>query len=82
MCLNRNQEKLKEEENKKTNSVVLVRKRTTPTEKPPLVGEVSIKFADIGCYVVSAQIIRAVNFGFLDRSRYFLAIAPQLSSRG
>jgi hypothetical protein len=24
----------------------------------------------------------AVNFGFLDRSRYFLVIAPQLSSRG
>jgi hypothetical protein len=23
-----------------------------------------------------------VNFGFLDRSRYFLEIAPQLSSRG
>jgi hypothetical protein len=23
-----------------------------------------------------------VNFGFLDRSRYFLEIAPQLPSRG
>jgi hypothetical protein len=28
----------------KTNSVILVRKRTTPTERPPLVGEVSANF--------------------------------------
>jgi hypothetical protein len=32
--------------------------------------------ADRGCRVVS------VNFSFLDRSHYFLEIAPQLSSRG
>jgi hypothetical protein len=32
----------------------LVRKRTIPTEQPPLVGEVSAKFADRGCRVVSA----------------------------
>jgi hypothetical protein len=37
--------------------------------------------ADRGCR--SAQRIpTAVNFGFLDRSRYFLKIAPQLLSRG
>jgi hypothetical protein len=30
--------------NKQTNSVALARKRTTPTEKPPLVGEVIAKF--------------------------------------
>jgi hypothetical protein len=36
-------------------------------------------FTDRGCRVVSAT---AVNFGFLDRSRYSLEIAPQLSSRG
>jgi hypothetical protein len=35
----------------------LVRQRTIPTERPPLVGEVSANFT-------------AVNFGFLDRSRY------------
>jgi hypothetical protein len=28
----------------KLNSVALVRKRTTPTERPPLVGEVSANF--------------------------------------
>jgi hypothetical protein len=34
-------------------SVAWVRKRTIPTERPPLVGEVSAKFADRGCCVVS-----------------------------
>jgi hypothetical protein len=29
----------------KTNTVVLVRKRTIPTERPPLVGEVSVNFS-------------------------------------
>jgi hypothetical protein len=32
----------------------LVRERTIPTERPPLVGEVVPTFADIGCRVVSA----------------------------
>jgi hypothetical protein len=31
-------------DNKKLNSVALVRKRTMPTERPPLVGEVSADF--------------------------------------
>jgi hypothetical protein len=31
-------------QNKQTNSVVLVRKRTIPTERPPHVGEVSANF--------------------------------------
>jgi hypothetical protein len=35
----------------KTNSGALVRQRTIPIERPPLVGEVS---ADRGCRVVSA----------------------------
>jgi hypothetical protein len=39
---------------KKLNSVALVRERTIPTERPPLVGEVSANFADRGCRVVSA----------------------------
>jgi hypothetical protein len=39
--------------------------------------------ADRGCHVVRATIPpTVVNFGFLDRSRYFLEKAPQLSSRG
>jgi hypothetical protein len=36
------------------NSVALVRKRTLTIERPPHVGEVSAKFADRGCSVVSA----------------------------
>jgi hypothetical protein len=31
--------------NKTTNSVTLVRKRTIPTERPPLLGEVSANFS-------------------------------------
>jgi hypothetical protein len=39
----------------KLNSVGLVRQRIIPTERPPLVGEVSATFfADGGCRVVSA----------------------------
>jgi hypothetical protein len=34
----------KEQTRQKTNSVALVRERTVPTERPPLVGEVSAKF--------------------------------------
>jgi hypothetical protein len=33
---------------------ILVRKRTIPTERPPLVGQVSANFADRGCRTVSA----------------------------
>jgi hypothetical protein len=38
----------------KLNYVAVVRKRTTPTERTQLVGEVSAKFADRGCRVVRA----------------------------
>jgi hypothetical protein len=38
----------------KLNSVALVRERTMPTERPPLIGEVVRTFADRGCRVVSA----------------------------
>jgi hypothetical protein len=65
------------------NSVALVRKRTMPTERPPLVGEVVPTFADRGCCVVSATDPPVVSLGFLDRSRYcFFQVAPQLASRG
>jgi hypothetical protein len=40
---------------KKENFVALVHKQTVPTERPPLIGEVSAKFADKGCRVVSAM---------------------------
>jgi hypothetical protein len=39
---------------RKLNSVAVVRKRTIPTERPPLDGEVSATFADRGCCVVIA----------------------------
>jgi hypothetical protein len=37
-----------------TNSVALVRERTIPTERPPLVGEVIANFRIEGCRMVSA----------------------------
>jgi hypothetical protein len=52
--------------------VAWVRDRTIPTERPPLVGQVSAKFADKGCHVVSVTDPYGRNLGFLDRSRYFL----------
>jgi hypothetical protein len=39
---------------KKLNSVALARRRTMPTERPPLAVEVGAKFADRGCHVVNA----------------------------
>jgi hypothetical protein len=50
----------------KLNSVALVRKRTIPTERPPLVGEVMLTFEDIRCREVSATDPTAANLGFLD----------------
>jgi hypothetical protein len=47
----------------KKNSMVWVRERTIPTERPPLVGEVIANF----CVTDSYGRIH----GFLDRSRYF-----------
>jgi hypothetical protein len=57
--------------------------RTIPTERPPLVDEVSAHFS--GYRVSPGQRNKSptvVNFGFLDRSRYFLELTPQLSSWG
>jgi hypothetical protein len=66
------------------NSVAWVRKRTVPTERQPLVGEVSSNFfADRGCHVVSVTNPYGRIFGFLHRSRYhFFQVASQLYSRG
>jgi hypothetical protein len=51
--------------------MVRVRERTTPTERPPLVGEVIAKFADRGCHVVSVTDPYGRILGSIDRSRYF-----------
>jgi hypothetical protein len=52
--------------------MVLVRERTIPTERPPLVGEVIANFlADRGCHVVSVTDPYGRSLGFLDRSLYF-----------
>jgi hypothetical protein len=50
-----------------TYSVDLVRKRTTPTEQPPLVGELVPTSADRGCRVVSVTDPYGRILGFLDR---------------
>jgi hypothetical protein len=64
--------------------MALVRKRTIPTERPPLVAEVSANFLRVEGVAWSAQRIpTAVNLGSLDWRRYFfIQVAPQLSSRG
>jgi hypothetical protein len=55
--------------NKQTNNnpVAWVRGRTVPTERPPLVGEVTASFADIGCHVVSVTDPYGRILDFLDR---------------
>jgi hypothetical protein len=54
----------------KKNSVAVVRKRSIPTERPPLVGEVSANLFRVEGVAWSVQRIHtAVNLGFLDRSR-------------
>jgi hypothetical protein len=66
-----------------TNSVVLVRERTIPTERSPLFGEVSSNFWGTGCLVVSATYPQGHIIGFLDRSLYpFFQVAPHLYSQG
>jgi hypothetical protein len=69
---------------RKKNSMVWVRERTIPTERPRLVGEVIVNFfADRGCLLVSVTDPYDRILGFLDRSRYFFyQVAPQLYSRG
>jgi CBS-domain-containing membrane protein len=63
--------------------VALVRERTVPTERKPLVAEVVPTFADRRWHVVSVTDPYGRILGFLDRSRYiFFQVAPQLYSRG
>jgi hypothetical protein len=48
-----------------------------------LVGEVSAKFADRGCHVVSVTDSYGRILSYLDRNRYScFSVAPQLYSRG
>jgi hypothetical protein len=57
---------------KKKNSMVWVRERTIPTERQPLVGEVTANFsADRGCHVVGVTDLCGRILGFLYRTRYF-----------
>jgi hypothetical protein len=56
----------------KKNYGAVVRQRTIPTDRPPLVGEVTANFS--GWRVSRGQRNESptvVNFGFLDRSRYY-----------
>jgi hypothetical protein len=55
----------------KLNSMVWVRERTIPTERPPLVSEVIANFCGWRCHVVSVTDSYGRILGFLDRSRYF-----------
>jgi hypothetical protein len=52
------------------NSGAFIRQRTIPTERPPLVGEVSSNFSVEGVAWSAQRILTAVNFGFLDRNFY------------
>jgi hypothetical protein len=64
-------------------TVTWVRKRIIPTERSPVVREVTTKFADRMCHVVSVTDFYGRIFGFLDRSSYFFfQVAPRLYSRG
>jgi hypothetical protein len=64
--------------------MALVRERTIPAERPPLVGEVSANFYGLErCRVVSTADPLQPYSRFLDQSRYFFfQVAPQLYSRG
>jgi hypothetical protein len=57
--------------------VASVRKRTIPTERPPLVSEVSANFfTDRGCHVVIVTNPYVRILGFLDQNHYyFLQVA-------
>jgi hypothetical protein len=62
--------------------MLLVRKRTTPSELPVLVGEVSSNFfREEGGRVVSTTVPHVINHGFIGRSLYcFIQVAPRLFS--
>jgi hypothetical protein len=73
----------KKETNKQTNSMVWVRERTTPTERPPLVGEVIANFC--GERVPRGQrngSLRPCSRFSRQEPLLFYQVHPQLYSRG
>jgi hypothetical protein len=65
------------------NSVAWVCEWNIPTERLPFVGEVSIKFMDRRCRMVSETDLQDRILDFLDRNHYyFFKEVPQLHSRG
>jgi hypothetical protein len=63
-------EEWKDQENGEHNSVALVRERTVPTERPQLLGEVSVSFANRGLsHSQHDRSPTAVISIFLDRER-------------
>jgi hypothetical protein len=72
------EKKNKQNNNKKKNSMALVRKRTIPTERPLLVGEVSANFLWAEGVAWSAERIpMAVILSFLHQNHYFfIQVAP------
>jgi hypothetical protein len=66
-------------ESKKLNYVAWVRERTKPTERLPLVGEVSANFLKIKGCLLEWRIPYGRNLGFIDRNTYFFfQVALQL----
>jgi hypothetical protein len=60
---------------------LLIRKQNIPTERPPLVGEITAHFAGRSVAWSAQWVPTAVNLGFLDRSGYFLnQVAAQITS--
>jgi hypothetical protein len=73
---------LTQKQTKETNSVARVCEQSVPTERTPLVGEVSANL-DRGVSCNLQDIPYDHSLRFLDRSRYsFFQVAPQLYSRG
>jgi hypothetical protein len=68
---------------KKKNSMVWVRERTIPTERPPLVGEVIANFLRIeGATWSASRILRPYSRFSRQEPLRFYQVAPQLYSRG
>jgi hypothetical protein len=61
-----------------TYSVALVRKRTIPTERPPLVGELVPTSADSGYHVVSVTDPYGRILGFLERALITITVHSRI----
>jgi hypothetical protein len=67
---------MKRRQKMETDSVAWVRERTTPTERPPSVSQLSAKFADRWCHVVSVTVAYGRILGILDL--LFLSSSPSI----